>query len=195
MASFVLEEALRPDAAQAVAQLKAQGLGLTLLSGDRPDRAEALAARLEIPAVVAAASPEDKVATVRRMQAQGRQVAMVGDGLNDAPVMAAAHVSIAMGHAALAAREGCDAIVLSERLWAVPALRATAQRTLAIVRQNLLWALVYNAACIPMAAVGWLPPWAAGLGMALSSLAVVANAQRAAHEAPSARPSAKRASA
>jgi len=187
VAAFVLDESLREDARQAVTALRLQGLGVTLLSGDRPERAQALGDRVGIAAVLGGASPEGKVAVVRQMQQGGQQVAMVGDGLNDAPVMAAAHVSIAMGHAALAAREGCDAIVLSEHLSAVPALRASALRTVAIVRQNLIWAALYNAACIPMAAMGWLPPWAAGLGMALSSLAVVLNAQRAA-QAPAPAP-------
>ena len=180
VAAFLLDEALREDAIEAVTALRSQGLGVTLLSGDRPERAQALGDRVGIAAALGGASPEGKVDVVRQMQQSGQRVAMVGDGLNDAPVMAAAHVSVAMGHAALAAREGCDAIVLSEHLSAVPALRASALRTVAIVRQNLIWAALYNAACIPMAAMGWLPPWAAGLGMALSSLAVVLNAQRAA---------------
>jgi len=116
---------------------------------------------------------------LKQAQAAGLSSAMVGDGLNDAPVLAAADVSVAMGHGALAAREGADAVIVSGRLDALADFHRTARRTMGIVRQNLSWAVAYNAICIPLALFGWMPPWAAGLGMAGSSLLVMLNAQRA----------------
>ncbi len=181
VAAFDFEEELREDAAQALRALHAEGVRCTLLSGDSEARARALAARLGIADVVAAAGPEQKLQTLRAAQAAspGVPVAMVGDGINDAPVLAAADVSLAMGHGALAAQDSADAVIASGRAMALVDLRRTSARSMRIVRQNLAWAAVYNAACIPLAMIGWLPPWAAGLGMAMSSLGVILNAQRA----------------
>ncbi len=179
-AGFIFDEALRDGAEAEMAELRAQGLRLTLLTGDEPARAEAMARRLGIAHWLAQARPEDKLACVAEAQAQGRSVAMVGDGINDAPVLARADVSLAMGQGALVARTQADAVIASNRLGALAQTRRTAVKTLRIVRQNLAWAALYNAACIPLALVGWLPPWAAGLGMASSSLLVIVNALRAA---------------
>ena len=183
VAAFRFDEELRPDAVAALDALRRDGLRCTLLSGDAAVRAQALARRLDIEHVVADAGPERKLQTLREAQraSPGVPVAMVGDGINDAPVLAAADVSVAMGHAALAAQDSADAVVASGRLQALVDLRRSSARTVRIVRQNLAWAAVYNASCIPLAIVGWLPPWAAGLGMALSSVAVILNAQRAAY--------------
>lgn len=179
IANFSFDEELRADAAGTVTQLGARGLQLTMLSGDSPQRAARMAARLGLAQVIAGSDPEEKLRVVRAAQAQDGPVGMVGDGINDAPVMAAADVSLAMGHAALVARHAADAVIICGRLSALTDLHDTARRTMRIVRQNLAWAAVYNAACIPLAMAGWLPPWAAGLGMALSSVLVVLNAQRA----------------
>jgi Cu2+-exporting ATPase len=180
VARFTFGEALHPEAVATVAALREQKLGVTLLSGDQPARARALAATLGIESVVAGASPEDKLATLRLAQAAGQRVAMVGDGLNDAPVLASADVSLAMGHGALVAQHSADAVIVSGRPSGVVDALRVAHRAMGIVRQNMAWAVAYNLACIPLAMAGWLPPWAAGLGMATSSLLVVLNAQRAA---------------
>lgn len=169
-------ECLREDAREAIAQLRAQGLRTLLLSGDTVARAQAMADAAGLDEARGGASPEDKLAAVTELQAQGRCVLMVGDGINDAPVLARADASLAMGQGALIARAQADGVVLSGRLTDIVMLRALALSTRRVIRQNLAWAAAYNAACIPLALVGWLPPWAAGLGMALSSLFVIFNA-------------------
>ena len=180
VAGFRVDEQLREGAAEGVKMLAADGLALSLLSGDRPERAKALAERLGIAEVHAGATPEDKLAHVTGLQAAGDRVVMVGDGVNDAPVLARADASLAMGQGALVARAQADAVIGSNRISDVALARRQSLRALAIVRQNMIWAGVYNATCIPLALMGWLPPWAAGLGMAASSLFVILNAQRAA---------------
>jgi P-type Cu2+ transporter len=182
--AFDLAEALRPDAAEAVRDLEAMGLRLGLLSGDEPGRAARVASAVGIRDVHASAMPEDKLAAVADAQARGHRVAMVGDGLNDAPVLARADLSIALSHGASVARSQADAVLLGDRLSAVVTARRVSERTMRIVRQNLVWAALYNASCIPLALAGWLPPWAAGIGMAASSLFVVLNAQRVLMQGP-----------
>ncbi|MDP1646594.1 MAG: cation-translocating P-type ATPase [Rubrivivax sp.] len=180
LAAFELEEALRPGTAEALQALRAEGVQITVLTGDAPERALALAARIGVADVRAGATPEAKLAAVMAAQAAGQRVAMVGDGINDAPVLARADVSLAMGQGALVSRSQADAVIASNQLGDLVRARRTAQHALRIVRQNFIWAASYNALCIPLALIGWLPPWAAGLGMALSSLIVVFNALRAA---------------
>ncbi|WP_341891778.1 cation-translocating P-type ATPase [Variovorax sp. YR752] len=179
-AVFSLREQLRDDALATLAQLQRDGLRVALLSGDAPQRAAALAQRLSIADVRGGATPADKLAAVAAWQAEGRRVAMVGDGLNDAPVLARADVSFAFAHGSAVARSGADVVLLGERLADVALARRQAQRTLRVIRQNLSWSVIYNAACVPLALIGWLPPWAAGIGMASSSLLVVLNALRVA---------------
>lgn len=172
------EEALRPDAAAALVALRQQGIEVRLLSGDRPARVRRLAARLGLSVAQGGASPQDKLVAVRRLQAEGRVVAMLGDGINDAPVLAQADVSLAMGQGTDLARASADAVLLSMRLGDVAQAFSLARRTRQVVRQNFAWAAAYNLVCIPLALTGWLPPWLAGLGMATSSLVVVGNALR-----------------
>jgi len=180
LAAFEFEEALRPGTAEALQALRDEGVAITVLTGDTAERAQALAARIGVADVRAGATPEAKLAAVTAAQAAGHRVAMVGDGINDAPVLARADVSLAMGQGALVSRSQADAVIASNRLDDLVRARRTARHAVRIVRQNFVWAGSYNALCIPLALVGWLPPWAAGLGMALSSLVVVFNALRAA---------------
>jgi Cu2+-exporting ATPase len=180
LAVLQFEERLRPDAAQALQALQTAGMRVTILTGDTPERARALAARIGIADVVAGATPEAKLQALSAAQAVGRRVAMVGDGINDAPVLARADVSLAMGQGALVSRSQADAVITSNQLNDVVRARLSARRTVKIIQQNLVWAAAYNLVSIPLAVIGWLPPWAAGLGMASSSLLVVLNALRAA---------------
>ncbi len=178
VARFDFDEVLRDDARATVDALRALGLEVVLLSGDRTARAEAMGAQLAVNATIGGATPESKLSEVAAAQSAGLRVAMVGDGINDAPVLARADVSVAMGQGALVARAQADAVIASNHLIDLLHLRRVAQQTMRIVRQNLVWAAAYNLTCIPLALLGWLPPWAAGLGMAASSLAVVGNALR-----------------
>ena len=175
---FVFDERLRPDAIAAVSALQADGVQVHLLSGDDAARAHHIAAMLGLDSAVGGLTPAAKLAAVRAAQQRGELVAMLGDGINDAPVLAQADVSLAMGEGALVARTQADGVLVSNRLGDIVRARALARQALRIVRQNLAWAALYNAACVPLALVGWLPPWAAGLGMATSSLFVVLNSLR-----------------
>ncbi|MFN9451182.1 MAG: heavy metal translocating P-type ATPase [Rubrivivax sp.] len=177
--SFSFTETLRADAPAAVRGLKARGIELTLLSGDTAERAQRVAQALGIQDVRASATPESKLEQLRQVQAQGAVCGMLGDGLNDSAVLGAADLAIAMGEGAALAQQHADVVLLRGEPAGVVDLVDSARRTMAIVRQNLAWSAAYNAVCIPAALMGWLPPWAAGLGMAASSVAVVLNAQRA----------------
>ncbi len=183
LAAFALEDPPRADAARAVAELRAAGLRVHLLSGDDPRVAEALAARLGIAHAEGGATPQDKFARVEALQAGARVVLMVGDGLNDAPVLARADVSMAMGGGSEIAQLNSDFILPGERLGAVLEARAVARAAMRVVRQNFAWAIAYNAAALPLAAAGWVGPWEAAVGMAASSFIVVLNALRPAARA------------
>lgn len=178
LASFGFDEGLRPDAAAAIQLLVAKGCRVELLSGDQQGAVTRLGARAGIPNCLGARSPEEKLAHVQQLQQAGHRVLMVGDGMNDGPVLACADVSIAMGQAVPLAQAKSDVVVLGGQLSAVPALLQLARRTRSVVRQNLAWAALYNAVCVPLAVAGLMPPWLAGLGMAASSLLVVLNSAR-----------------
>jgi Cu2+-exporting ATPase len=178
LAWFPLADTLRPRAGEAVAALRDLGLQVVLLSGDQPAVVQAVAAQLGIPEAAGGLLPGDKLERLKALQAQGAVVAMVGDGVNDAPVLAAAQVSLAMGSGTAVAQSTADMVLLAESLDTLAGGVRTARRTLAVIRQNLLWALLYNLVALPLAATGWITPWMAAIGMSLSSLLVVANALR-----------------
>jgi Cu2+-exporting ATPase len=178
LATFTLREDVRTDAGASIAALTAAGVRVCLLSGDQPDAVARVAAQTGITEARGGCSPQDKLAFLRDAQARGHAVAMVGDGLNDGPVLAGAHASFAFGRAVPLAQAQSDFVVLGDRLDRVASSLLLARRTLRVVRQNLWWSVAYNAVCVPLAVAGWLPAWLAGLGMAASSLFVVLNALR-----------------
>ncbi|MCC7414363.1 MAG: cadmium-translocating P-type ATPase [Gammaproteobacteria bacterium] len=173
-----LRDTVRPDAAGVIARLRGRGLRIVLLSGDQPASVAAVARALGIDDFAAGLLPADKLARVRTLQAAGARVAMVGDGVNDAPVLAGADVAIAVDSGTDIARAQADFVVLGERFTAIADGALVARRTLAVVRQNVIWAILYNLAAVPAAALGYVAPWVAALGMSLSSLVVVGNALR-----------------
>lgn len=175
---FRLADTIRPEAAATVAALRAQGLGVAMFSGDAALAASRVGGQLGIADARGDLSPEDKHAALQALQAQGATVAMVGDGVNDAPVLAQAQVSVAMGGGADLARANADIVLLGDGVGALAPGILLARRTLRIVRQNLGWAFAYNLAAIPLAMGGWVTPWMAGIGMSASSLLVVLNALR-----------------
>ena len=187
---FLLEDALRPEAQTFVAQLAARGLRVHLASGDHPAVVDAVARRLGITSVLGGATPQDKTAFVERLQRRGYVVAMIGDGLNDAPVLARADVSVAMGSGADAAQAQADLVLLGGdamlRLTAIGDALAVAGRAMRVIRQNFAWAVAYNAIALPLAAIGWIGPWEAAIGMTASSFIVVINAMRPLAARPSA---------
>lgn len=178
LAWFRIADALRPGASAALASLRAQAVNLTILSGDAPQTVAAVAAELGVTDHRGGMTPEEKHACLREIQASGATVAMVGDGVNDAPVLAQAHVSVAMGGGTDLARGQADVVLLSDDPVHLGNGVALARRTLGIIRQNLWWAFTYNVVAIPLAMAGWITPWMAGIGMSASSLLVVLNALR-----------------
>ncbi|GAA6140772.1 cation-translocating P-type ATPase [Hydrogenophaga sp. 5NK40-0174] len=196
VASFGLAECLRKGAVTAVKALESEGVKSLLLSGDRAAAAERIGRAVGIDAVLADASPEAKLQYLESLQSEGRQVVMVGDGLNDGPVLARADAAFAMGHAAALAQAQSDFVVQNGDIAEIANTHWLAKRTMRVVKQNLAWAGAYNAITVPLALAGMMPPWLAGLGMASSSLLVVVNAMRLSGGSPAdARPAAAKAEA
>jgi Cu2+-exporting ATPase len=178
LATFEFAETPREEAAATLRALESMGLRIRVLSGDGQASVTQLAQRLGIADAQGACAPEDKLKQVKLEQAKGHCVAMVGDGLNDGPVLAGADVSFALGQALPLAQSKADFVFMAGDLKPLVATFMLSRKTLQIVRQNLIWAAVYNFSCVPLALLGFLPAWLAGLGMACSSLGVVLNAMR-----------------
>lgn len=178
LALFRLGDALRPEAAALIADLRRAGREVCVLSGDAEPAVRAVAASLGIERFAAGMSPQDKHDYVSVLQRDGAVVAMVGDGVNDAPVLAKAQVSVAMGRGTQLARAQADLVLLADSLDPLRRGFALARRTLVVLRQNLIWSAIYNLVALPLAMVGWVTPWLAGIGMSGSSLLVVMNSLR-----------------
>jgi P-type Cu+ transporter len=171
-------DALKPSAPAAVAGLRQLGLRTVLLTGDTEPVAAAIGAQAGVDEVIAGALPAGKAAVVCNLQAQGRRVAMAGDGINDGPALAAADLSLALGSGTDVAISAADLILLRDDLAAIPEAISLARATLTVIRRNLAWAFSYNVAAIPLAAAGFLNPLIAGAAMAGSSVFVVASSVR-----------------
>ncbi|MCC6880304.1 MAG: heavy metal translocating P-type ATPase [Rhodocyclaceae bacterium] len=178
LALFRLGDEVRAGAVELIGRLRGMGCTVSLLSGDGAGAVDRAAARLGIAAAHGSMTPQDKHDFIARLQQQGAVVAMVGDGVNDAPVLARAQVSVAMGGGTELARNQGDIVLLGEDLASLAEGVMLARRTRRIVRQNLGWAFAYNLTAIPLAMMGWVTPWMAGIGMSASSLLVVLNALR-----------------
>ena len=168
----------RDDAALLIDACKQRGWKTLLLSGDSSPMVGTVAAQLKIDEVQGSLRPDDKLQILQQLREQGRKVLMIGDGVNDVPVLAAADISVAMGSATDLAKTSADAVLLSNRLQALVQAFALARRTRRIIVENLLWAGLYNGLMLPFAALGWITPLWAAAGMSVSSLIVVLNALR-----------------
>ncbi|MGL6360684.1 heavy metal translocating P-type ATPase [Aeromonas veronii] len=178
LARFNLEDTLRPDARALIAAFKAAGLQTTVLTGDSSLQADEIARELGVDELVKGVSPDGKLAYLKTREAQGDISIMVGDGINDAPVLAGAHASFAMAGGTDLAKNSADAILLADDLSRLLEARVLAMRTRKIIIENFAWSIGYNLLVLPLAACGWLPPYLAAAGMSLSSLIVVTNSMR-----------------
>ncbi|USU02428.1 heavy metal translocating P-type ATPase [Pseudomonas siliginis] len=178
LAWLVLDDRLRDDAPALLAACKARGWRTLLLSGDSSPMVASVAAELGIDEARGGLRPDDKLQVLQQLHREGRKVLMLGDGVNDVPVLAAADISVAMGSATDLAKTSADAVLLSNRLDALVQAFTLARRTRRVIIENLLWAALYNGLMLPFAALGWITPVWAAVGMSISSLTVVLNALR-----------------
>ncbi len=181
LAWFALDDRLRPDAPALLETCRARGWKVLLLSGDSSPMVQHIAEQLQIDDARGGLTPDDKLQVLKELHSQGRHVLMLGDGVNDVPVLAAADISIAMGSATDLAKTTADAILLSNSLSSLVSALAIAKKTRRVIIENLGWATLYNGLVIPFAAIGWVTPGWAALGMSVSSLLVVLNALRLTH--------------
>ncbi len=188
LAEFELREVVRADARATLDALRADGLAIELASGDATTKVEAVAAQLGIHAWHARMTPAAKLARLQALRESGARVLAVGDGVNDAPVLAGADVAVALASGAELAQAAGDIVLGAAHLSALASARALAQQTLRTLRQNQHWALAYNLAVVPLGALGWIPPWLAAIGMSASSLGVVLNSLRIGRNPPSLAP-------
>jgi Cu2+-exporting ATPase len=178
-ALFGLRDRIRPGIAEMIADLRSQGIRhIALLSGDNQASVDRFAAELEFDQALGDMKPADKLAWIRQRQLKGHRVVMVGDGINDAPTLATADASVSFVQATELAQSHSNLLLLGTELRPIADMRRLARRTRRIIRQNLSWAAGYNFLAVPFAAIGWIAPWGAAIGMSLSSLLVVANALR-----------------
>jgi Cu2+-exporting ATPase len=178
LAHFELSDSLREDAADCVTTLQQSGLNIHILSGDHATAVSQIAHQLNISNYAAEQSPEQKLAYVSNLQKHGANVVMVGDGINDLPVLSQARLSIAMNNASDLTKLNSDALILSDSLQALSLAFHCSRKTRKIIQQNMIWAFSYNLLMLPLAASGFVPPYFAALGMSLSSLLVVFNSLR-----------------
>lgn len=171
-------DTIKPTSREAVAALRGMGIDVVMITGDNERTARAIAAEAGIDRVMAEVLPEGKAEAVRKLQADGVKVAMVGDGINDAPALATADIGMAVGTGTDVAMEAADITLMRGDLKAIADAIKMSRRTMGNIKQNLFWALGYNTIGIPVAALGFLAPWLAGAAMAFSSVSVVLNALR-----------------
>lgn len=178
LAQFTIEDNLRDDAKQTLDTLQRQGIRTLLVSGDDNGRVAATASQLSITEYYGEYKPQQKLDLIKSLQQSGNTVWMIGDGLNDGPVLAQAHLSMTFANASDLAKTAADVVILSDQLNSVEEVIRSARKSRVIMRQNFTWAVAYNVSILPVAALGIIAPWVAALGMSLSSLLVIANSLR-----------------